>query len=181
RPVFVPELKIVRQRWPWRSPRRGRQGFYHNLLTRGTPLRVSLNTVIAQTIASARSGDFPLTSPPPAIIRPSSASSSGNLPAKNALPASNLSAIGSALAHLPREAWTSRTFNPKFAALITLSTIAPPLLASATISCVFHRAAAAATRLAQPSGLRPRTVASSSTNKASPRDPATTIPQASDF
>ena len=31
----------------------------HNLLTRGTPLRVSLSTVIARTIASAQSGERP--------------------------------------------------------------------------------------------------------------------------
>src|SRR5206468_111866 len=87
----------------------------------------------------------------------------GEPPAKNALPFSNLSAIGSARALLPLTACTSRMYKARSAARSTLSTIAPPLFASATTCAVFHRAAAAATRFAHPSGRSPRTLASSST------------------
>jgi len=37
----------------------GQESVNHSRAIRGTPLRVSLSTVIAQTIASARSGDRP--------------------------------------------------------------------------------------------------------------------------
>ena len=134
------------------------------LIRGGARCGFTASSVIAHTIASARSGLLPpAPCQPSAVNAASSSSSSGKAPANFALPVSNSTATGSARAALPSAAWTRVTGRAPSAPRNTSATIAPPLFCSATIRCAPQASAALATRRAQPFGESPPAEQSAST------------------